>query len=298
VVGANLPDLDIVAAFGPPLADLEWRRGWTHGILALLILPILLTLALRLIHKFTQPRAGSPPLRQHQLLLLATFAVSSHPVLDTLNTYGVRWLMPFSGQWFYGDALFIIDPWVWLTLGAGAWWSWRRRKGAGTDTRPARWAVTLFGSYAAIMWVSSAAARSIINDNLEARIGRSVRTAMAGPLPITPFSRSFVAAEGDDYLVGTFHWLTRPMINPGAVQRFPRARPTHPAFGAALSQKEFRRFLGWARFPIFKVVPAGGPEYLVHAVDLRYAQRPGARFGSLTMRVTLPSEVTVVLAAE
>ena len=38
----------------------------------------------------------------------------SHPALDWLNTYGVRFLMPFDGAWFYGDALFIIDPWVWL----------------------------------------------------------------------------------------------------------------------------------------------------------------------------------------
>ena len=31
------------------------------------------------------------------------------PLLDWLNTYGVRFLMPFDGTWFYGDALFIID---------------------------------------------------------------------------------------------------------------------------------------------------------------------------------------------
>jgi inner membrane protein len=35
-----------------------------------------------------------------------------------LNTYGIRLLMPFSGEWFYGDALFIVDPWVWLLAGA------------------------------------------------------------------------------------------------------------------------------------------------------------------------------------
>jgi len=34
-----------------------------------------------------------------------------------MNTYGVRLLMPFDGRWFYGDALFIVDPWIWLALG-------------------------------------------------------------------------------------------------------------------------------------------------------------------------------------
>ena len=41
----------------------------------------------------------------------------THPVLDWLNNYGIRLLMPFSPRWFYGDAVFIIDPWLWLALG-------------------------------------------------------------------------------------------------------------------------------------------------------------------------------------
>jgi inner membrane protein len=31
----------------------------------------------------------------------------------------VRLLMPFDGRWFYGDTLFIVDPWVWLLCAAG-----------------------------------------------------------------------------------------------------------------------------------------------------------------------------------
>ena len=41
----------------------------------------------------------------------------SHPFLDWLNNYGVRLLMPFSGRWFYGDALFIVDPFLWIVFG-------------------------------------------------------------------------------------------------------------------------------------------------------------------------------------
>ena len=39
--------------------------------------------------------------------------------MDVLNSYGVRLLMPFSGRWFYGDALYIVDPWLYLA--AGRW---------------------------------------------------------------------------------------------------------------------------------------------------------------------------------
>ena len=31
----------------------------------------------------------------------------------------MRFLYPFDKRWFYGDTLFIVDPWVWLVLGAG-----------------------------------------------------------------------------------------------------------------------------------------------------------------------------------
>jgi len=60
-----------------------------------------------------------PPMRPIMLLGIAFLGVWSHPLLDLLNTYGVRLLMPFSGTWFYGDTLFIIDPWFWLLAGAG-----------------------------------------------------------------------------------------------------------------------------------------------------------------------------------
>src|ERR671911_280763 len=56
VVGANLPDIDVLAYFGGPGADLEWRRGWTHGVLALLILPWLLAGGLLMLHRMRPPR--------------------------------------------------------------------------------------------------------------------------------------------------------------------------------------------------------------------------------------------------
>lgn len=58
-------------------------------------------------------------MRPIMLLGVAFLGVWSHPLLDLLNTYGVRLLMPFSDTWFYGDTLFIIDPWFWLLAGAG-----------------------------------------------------------------------------------------------------------------------------------------------------------------------------------
>jgi inner membrane protein len=48
-------------------------------------------------------------------LLLVTFLIcATHPVLDWTNNYGIRPLLPWDGRWFYGDLVFIVDPWIWL----------------------------------------------------------------------------------------------------------------------------------------------------------------------------------------
>lgn len=126
IIGANIPDIDAIAMFVSPDYALLVRRGWTHGILALFIWPFFLTglmLAIdRLIRKWHKRRnkeREGPPMRPLILLGIAFLGVLSHPLLDWLNTYGVRFLMPFSETWFYGDTLFIVDPWFWLLGGAG-----------------------------------------------------------------------------------------------------------------------------------------------------------------------------------
>ncbi len=116
VIGANLPDIDAIAAGVRSDVALCVRRGWTHGVLAMAVLPLLLAGGIVLYHRLRGEMAGPPP-AVRWLIGLSYLAVLTHPFLDWLNNYGVRLLMPFDGRWFYGDALFIIDPWLWLTLG-------------------------------------------------------------------------------------------------------------------------------------------------------------------------------------
>jgi inner membrane protein len=119
ILGANAPDVDVFAYFAGSYEAIAFRRGWTHGVLALAVWPFVLTGLLlgwdRWVRRRRDPAAL--PARAGPLLLLSALAIVSHPALDWLNSYGLRWLMPFDGRWFYGDALFIIDPWVWLVLG-------------------------------------------------------------------------------------------------------------------------------------------------------------------------------------
>ena len=116
VIGANAPDSDVLTGFAGRYAALAMRRGWTHGVLAIAVLPFVVT-ALLLFWDRLRRRPDRAPARAGPLLGLAALAVITHPTLDWLNNYGMRWLMPFDGRWSYGDALFIVDPWAWLALG-------------------------------------------------------------------------------------------------------------------------------------------------------------------------------------
>jgi inner membrane protein len=121
-MGVNAPDVDVFSGFAAEYSSLAFRRGWTHGVLALVLWPFVLTGVLlawdRYVRRKRKPDAA--PARAGPLLALTAIAVISHPTLDWLNNYGLRWLMPFSGRWFYGDALFVIDPWFWLLTGGAA----------------------------------------------------------------------------------------------------------------------------------------------------------------------------------
>jgi inner membrane protein len=118
LIGANAPDIDIVSQVGGTDASLYWRRGLTHGVVAMVVLPVALVGVMMLWDRAVRRRVrpGAAPARPGPLLALALLSVLTHPVLDWMNTYGVRLLMPFDDRWFYGDGLYIVDPWVWLLM--------------------------------------------------------------------------------------------------------------------------------------------------------------------------------------
>ena len=119
VLAANAPDIDIISTALGQDFSLGFRRGWTHGVLAMAVLPLVLAALLGLADRVIATLTHRPPkARAGPIIVLSYIGVLTHPLLDWLNTYGIRLLMPFDGRWFYGDGLFIIDPWVWLLMAA------------------------------------------------------------------------------------------------------------------------------------------------------------------------------------
>lgn len=118
VLAANGPDVDVFSYFVGSDTALGFRRGWTHGPIGVVVLPLLVVAIVIGWDRWRRHAEESrPEVSVRALVVLAYLGTLSHPTLDWLNTYGVRLLMPFSERWFYGDALFIVDPWVWLLLG-------------------------------------------------------------------------------------------------------------------------------------------------------------------------------------
>jgi len=255
MIASNLPDIDVLAfATGTPVVAL--RRGWTHGVVAQLLLPIALTAVVLAIDR-RWPAQGSardagtdPPARAGSLLLLSYLGVITHVVMDLLNTYGVRLLMPVDRRWFYGDVLFIIDPWMWLSLGLGVWLTRRRH-----SSTPARIALFAAGLYVIAMTGSALAAREEIVSRWQQVQGRPPQAVMVGPVPVTPFVRDVIIDAGDHYELGLFTWWPRRVqFSRTVVEKHDR----DPRVAVARAAPNIRAFLVWSRFPYWTFEPVDG----------------------------------------
>lgn len=303
IIAVNLPDIDAVAQLWGADTALYVRRGWSHGILAMLVLPLFLAGAIWAWHGWRGSRVSqAPPFNLGAILLLAYIGTWSHPLLDWLNTYGVRLLMPFSNHWFYGDTLFIVDPWFWLLTAAGVVLAQ-----AGSPRAVIGWALLAILATALILSTSMApplvktgwllgvalvvwlAWRRPVSSQKAARLGlagltmyvgaayglarlaestggegREPQAAQANPMPGNPFAHRVVEVHQDHYRITAADGktLTVDRIPPDAIVT------------AAMQDPSVQGFVQWMRFPYWEVEETADG-WTVSIWDLRYLD-PGA----------------------
>ena len=281
VLAANAPDIDIVVTATDTLA-VYFRRGWTHGPPAMLVLPVLLTALVVAFDRFVRQRRPSPPapVVPHEVLLVAALGTWSHPLLDYMNSYGIRLLMPLSGQWFYGDALYIVDPWLTGLLGIGAWVAWKSRANTARGTRVARAALAAAVLYVGAMYVSNLWARTAVADGL-ARAGRGDARFMVTPVAVNPFRREVLVDLGSRYEKGFVSFTPWPQFRPAGYGVDVNAGD--PAAQEAAGTDLGRQYLTWSRFP-FYVIERSAEGTVVYLNDARYSG-PSGRDGWAGLRI-------------
>ncbi len=157
IVAANAPDVDVVTRLGGPWFALQHHRGITHSIIGVLALSLLIPLICFFAEKLgARLRHTQSRIRLRGLMLAALLACATHPLLDWLNSYGVRPFLPWTDRWYYGDILFIFDPWLWLTLGATAFLLTARTRG-----RVALWVALACVWAAALLYLTRRAGQSL-----------------------------------------------------------------------------------------------------------------------------------------
>ena len=341
LLAANAPDADVVILlFADRWSFLHYHRHITHSIIGTLVIALLLPLIFWLGDRgLARLRSRAPRVRLKGLVLVSLIVSATHPFLDWTNNYGVRLLLPWSSKWFYGDLVFIIDPFIWLVLGSAVFLLTAKRKwqviawsllaivltyfvmttsaerGLTNATlvkvvwvavitvlvlahrlgAAARWGPRLAQAAFAILviyWTGlgvlhsralkevNFAAASIARERSE-----TVTDFAAMPTLANPFYWQAVA-ETDRAAYRFDVWLTDDIRYPNSIVRHERADTmSSPFLLSAARDRRTRIFLGFARFPVYRVAAADClSETVVQLADLRYTQ-PGTARGSFALEV-------------
>ncbi len=272
LVGANLPDIDLVASFGGQISYLKHHRGITHSLAGLFCEAALLAAILLLVH---QARSKTtPPASFWMLFLMSLAGVGSHLLLDYTNSYGIRPFLPFDGRWFAADLVFIIDPWIIAILTVGLALPFLfgliyQEIGARAGGYRSSAFVSL--SLVAVFWACKCVGHENALDELWQRsynTGSAVRVG-AFPQLLNPLGWHGVVETESAYHL-TFSGFS--ILQSDFERR--RVKTLHkPSQGeivdSATQGAQARIFMDFARYPLFQVSPA--PEgYQVTARDLRF----------------------------
>ncbi len=272
ILAANVPDLDIVALSGGPLRYLEWHRGYTHSFSCLPILALLPVLVTAGVYRTRLPWIRA--------WLLSCTAVASHLLMDWTNTYGIRFLLPFSSGWFHLDLNSLYDGWILGALLLGAVWPvFARLVSSEIGDRPAagRGMAVFALAFFLLFDVTRAVLHARVVAQLEARLyGESIPLqAVALPEPFTPFRWTGVVETASAFRVVPINTFAE--FDPNAAEIFYKLAES-AGIENAKRTAPFRYFMYFARFPVWSEAPIaidGREGRRIDLTDLRFG-RPNA----------------------
>ena len=121
IAASNFPDLDLLLTplIPQPLGYLLMHRGHTHTLLFLLPQALLLTLGIWALWPRAREMLRKDRAVRRAYVVTLFVGLGLHLGMDLMNSYGVHPFYPFDSSWYFGDAVFIVEPLLWATLAAG-----------------------------------------------------------------------------------------------------------------------------------------------------------------------------------
>lgn len=269
-VAANSPDLDIVAGLQGSVSYLEHHRGWTHAAAYAPLValgPLLLWWLLN--------RKGERGRRRWLAAYFVSVAgVLSHLLLDWMNVYGIRLLLPFRQDWFRLDILHIVDIWVWAILLFGLAASLLARlvnteigavPGSG---RGLAWiSIVLLCGY--IGWRAYLHSHALATLQEQTQLDAPPRRVAAFPTPLNPWRWTGLVETAESYRIYPIHLIRDFDDDAGrTLFKLETARGIAEARNTATASS----FLRFAQFPFWRTVPSSAYEggIDVRLTDLRF----------------------------
>jgi len=258
MLAANAPDIDGVTWFMGTLPYLEYHRSYTHSFAFMPVVALLPMLLARV--KFSWQSYGA-----------ALIGVLSHLLVDWLNPYGTRLLLPFSQQRFRLDLENLIDPFVWtafliaalLPLAMGAYKQTARR-GLG-------WA-------AVIGMIAYQGGRATLHHQAIEMMRANTfsgaeKTVAAMPLGYDPRVWRGIAESRGQVTIAALNISQK--FDPDNARTYADSAD-NPAIDAVRNSYQFQVFERFSQLPFWRVIPRDGGQE-VSLIDLRFGtpDRPG-----------------------
>jgi inner membrane protein len=305
VVGANLPDLDVLwSSSGGGANYLKYHRGITHSLLGVAVLGAALAgLLFYLGRRFpaakpTASKTGNsnrPPLDVRWLLGVCWIATGTHLLMDFTNEYGVRPFLPFSDRWYALDIMPIVDLLLLLALvlGLGIPALFRVISEEVGARKPAYQRGAIFSLvFLVLLWGLRDFAHRRVLGMLDGHTYGDENPVNLGAFPtfVNPFAWTGVVETRSSFHLLSVNALAGD-VDPGQSRDFPKPEPS-PPLEAALQSRTGIVFAHFARFLWIQVEETDdGSEVTLR--DLRFASPKEDRLG-FAASVTLDKNLRVV----
>lgn len=189
----TLPDLDVFIDFGDVVRNFTYHRGFSHSLLVLPGIALLIWLALR---RWWAPVRAAP----RPWLVAIGLALLTHPLLDAHTAYGTQLLWPMTFTPTSWSTIFIIDPLYTLPLlaGVGAVVGWASRPGVDKVLVTG---LVLSTAYLGWTWVGKTIVERHARQSLEAA-GMAYTAMFSTPAPLNSLLWRVVVLTDTGYAEG------------------------------------------------------------------------------------------------